>query len=49
MKRVRPREGLRMSYTPMDDKDFQYTELNTRVVFDTTVAALATRRADFPN
>jgi hypothetical protein len=42
VKRVRPMEGLRLSYTPFDDKDFQFTELNTRVVYDNGASAYYT-------
>lgn len=34
MKRVRPHEGIRLTYSPRDSKDFEFTELNTRVVYD---------------
>lgn len=31
-KRVRPAEGLRMAYAPREEVDFEFTELNTRVI-----------------
>lgn len=34
VKRVRPHEGIRLCYTPSDEKDFEFCELNTRVVVD---------------
>lgn len=32
VKRVRPHEGMRVCYAPREEIDFQFTELNTRVV-----------------
>lgn len=34
VKRVRPHKGLRLTYSPFDETDFKFTELNTRVVYD---------------
>lgn len=35
MKRVRPHRGIRLCYAPFDETDFKFSELNTRVIYDT--------------